>query len=164
MGRVHVRCAAAAGGHLAHGWRLQFCAAWMVNELMAAAHIETGQREIRWSEIHYHHERNHQGKDNLLLFPSPVQRLSQKQGKVRCRQRLGRPVQILRARRSSARRFRNELRVDVHGCRDARVPHLALHVLGVCTCLDHSRCPRGPQAAPVHEAKFHSSRCWLDVS
>jgi len=60
--------------------------------------------------------------------------------------------------------IRDELRADIHGGRDARVPHLALHVLGVCASLDHPRCPRGPQAAPVHELKFRSSRCWLDVS
>ena len=47
------------------------------------------KRALHQYEIHYHRERNHQGKDNLLLFPSAVQPLSRKQGKVRCRQRLG---------------------------------------------------------------------------
>lgn len=40
-------------------------------------------------EMHYHQERNHQGKDNLLLFPLPLQPLRRKQGKLRCRERLG---------------------------------------------------------------------------
>jgi transposase InsO family protein len=37
---------------------------------------------------HYHHERPHQGKDNVLLFPIPTQR-SQGEGLIRCRERLG---------------------------------------------------------------------------
>src|SRR3984893_17678072 len=36
---------------------------------------------------HHHFEQNHQGKDNLLLFPSPD--LSTKCRTVRCRDRLG---------------------------------------------------------------------------
>ena len=47
------------------------------------------KRALHHYEIHYHHERNHQGKDNLLLFPSPPQPLSGKHGKPRCRERLG---------------------------------------------------------------------------
>ena len=34
----------------------------------------------------YHEERNHQGKDNRLLFPLPTVREEQK---VQCRERLG---------------------------------------------------------------------------
>jgi transposase InsO family protein len=37
---------------------------------------------------HYHHERNHQGKDNVLLFPSSGQGC-ESQGPIRCRERLG---------------------------------------------------------------------------
>ena len=36
---------------------------------------------------HYHGERNHQGKDNRILFPSPEARGNT--GAVRCRERLG---------------------------------------------------------------------------
>ena len=36
---------------------------------------------------HYHGERNHQGKDNLLLFPQRDH--SQDQGEVKCQERLG---------------------------------------------------------------------------
>jgi len=36
--------------------------------------------------IHYHEERNHQGKGNLLLFPNP--KLVFNQGKIKCRKRL----------------------------------------------------------------------------
>ena len=38
---------------------------------------------------HYHVERNHQGKGNLLLFPSPGGPLCFKRNTVRCRDRLG---------------------------------------------------------------------------
>jgi hypothetical protein len=38
---------------------------------------------------HYHQERNHQGKDNLLLFPVFVPRTPAPQGTIRCRERLG---------------------------------------------------------------------------
>jgi putative transposase len=40
-------------------------------------------------EAHYHEERNHQGKDNVLLFPLPTQAVRGEQEKVRCRERLG---------------------------------------------------------------------------
>ena len=36
----------------------------------------------------HHHERNHQGKENLLLFPASEE-LHQSEGKVRSRERLG---------------------------------------------------------------------------
>jgi hypothetical protein len=38
---------------------------------------------------HYHFERNHQGKDNLLLFPSPDVGPTQSRPTLRCRERLG---------------------------------------------------------------------------
>jgi putative transposase len=37
---------------------------------------------------HYHHERNHQGKGNVLLFPA-VSRGMEHAGPIRCRERLG---------------------------------------------------------------------------
>jgi len=37
---------------------------------------------------HYHHERNHQGKGNVLLFPSCNQK-QQGTGPMQCRERLG---------------------------------------------------------------------------
>jgi putative transposase len=37
---------------------------------------------------HFHHERNHQGKDNVLLFPSFSQGC-ESQGPIQCRERLG---------------------------------------------------------------------------
>ena len=37
---------------------------------------------------HYHRERNHQGKDNVLLFPV-VRHAPGHQGALRCRERLG---------------------------------------------------------------------------
>jgi putative transposase len=37
---------------------------------------------------HYHHERNHQGKGNVLLFPTIGQDTA-RQGPLQCRERLG---------------------------------------------------------------------------
>lgn len=37
---------------------------------------------------HYHHERNHQGKDNVLLFPTRSQDMV-RAGPLQCRERLG---------------------------------------------------------------------------
>jgi len=47
------------------------------------------RRALRHYEAHYHQERNHQGKDNVLLFPLPTQAVRGEQEKVRCRERLG---------------------------------------------------------------------------
>jgi putative transposase len=38
---------------------------------------------------HYHSERNHQGKDNVLLFPDPDEMKDPPNGSVRCRETLG---------------------------------------------------------------------------
>jgi len=38
---------------------------------------------------HYHQERNHQGKDNLLLFPVSALQDRHAPGAIRCRERLG---------------------------------------------------------------------------
>ena len=38
---------------------------------------------------HYHTERNHQGKDNVILFPVPADRIGESNGEVRTRERLG---------------------------------------------------------------------------
>jgi hypothetical protein len=38
---------------------------------------------------HYHRERNHQGKGNLLLFPEPMSSEPRPTGGVDCRERLG---------------------------------------------------------------------------
>jgi hypothetical protein len=46
------------------------------------------KRALHHYEMHYHLERNHQGKDNLSLFPRP-NRPTQQRGKVRRRERLG---------------------------------------------------------------------------
>jgi hypothetical protein len=38
---------------------------------------------------HYHDERNHQGKDNVILFPAAADRIGTSSGKIRTRERLG---------------------------------------------------------------------------
>ena len=47
------------------------------------------KRALHHYEMHYHRERNHQGKNNTLLFPSPVQCNGRKYQKLRCRPRFG---------------------------------------------------------------------------
>jgi putative transposase len=39
--------------------------------------------------VHYHAERNHQGKGNVLLFPTATQAKNRVDGSVRCKERLG---------------------------------------------------------------------------
>lgn len=55
------------------------------------------KRALHHYEMHYHQERNHQGKDNLLLFPSPLQPLRRKQGEAAMSRTFGRLAQVLRA-------------------------------------------------------------------
>ena len=38
---------------------------------------------------HFHTERNHQGKDNVILFPAPADRIGEPTGEIRTRERLG---------------------------------------------------------------------------
>ncbi len=38
---------------------------------------------------HFHRERNHQGKDNIILFPAAADRIGEKDGPIRTRERLG---------------------------------------------------------------------------
>jgi hypothetical protein len=47
------------------------------------------RRALHHYEAHYHEERNHQGKDNRLLFPLPTPAVHGEQNIVRCRERLG---------------------------------------------------------------------------
>ncbi len=47
------------------------------------------RRALHHYQAHFHQERNHQGKNNLLLFPASTQLASRGTGEVRCRERLG---------------------------------------------------------------------------
>ena len=47
------------------------------------------RRALRHYEAHYHEERNHQSKDNQLLFPLRTPAPLGERDKVRCRERLG---------------------------------------------------------------------------
>ena len=38
---------------------------------------------------HFHNERNHQGKANVILFPAPADRVGESSGEIRTRERLG---------------------------------------------------------------------------
>jgi hypothetical protein len=46
------------------------------------------KRALQQYLIHYHEERNHQGKGNALLFPSQARPVGSEQGSVQCQQRL----------------------------------------------------------------------------
>jgi transposase InsO family protein len=63
-----------------------------VKEECLARMILFGEASLRHALTHYvehfHHERNHQGKGNVLLFP-PVSQDTVRQGPVQCRERLG---------------------------------------------------------------------------
>ena len=64
-----------------------------VNEECLSKLILFGEQSLRrvLSEylIHFHYERNHQGKDNLPLFPDPSSSDSSSRRTVRCQDRLG---------------------------------------------------------------------------
>jgi homeodomain-containing protein len=47
------------------------------------------RRVLQAYELHYHEERNHQGKRNRLLFPSQARLVGSDQGSVQCQERLG---------------------------------------------------------------------------
>ncbi len=47
------------------------------------------RRALQQYVAHYHEERNHQGKQNRLLFPLPNRGASEDNGIVRCKERLG---------------------------------------------------------------------------
>ena len=51
-----------------------------------------GERSLRKAlmfQEHYHEERNHQGKSNVLLFPAPAPLEPGRRRGIRCRERLG---------------------------------------------------------------------------
>ena len=52
-----------------------------------------GERSLRKAltqfQEHYHAERNHQGKNNVLLFPAPARLEPGRRRGIRCRERLG---------------------------------------------------------------------------
>jgi putative transposase len=47
------------------------------------------KRALQQYEVHYHEERNHQGKGSGLLFPSQTRQVGGDQGPVQCQERLG---------------------------------------------------------------------------
>lgn len=47
------------------------------------------RRALRHYVVHYHEEHNHQGKENLILFPQETEGAGRRKGAVRCRERLG---------------------------------------------------------------------------
>ena len=47
------------------------------------------RRALNEFVAHYHEERNHQGKDNLLLFPSAERPALSEDDAIGCKQRLG---------------------------------------------------------------------------
>jgi len=47
------------------------------------------RRALKEFVAHYHEERNHQGKDNVLLFPLAERAALSKDDAIGCKQRLG---------------------------------------------------------------------------
>ena len=47
------------------------------------------RRAVSQYTIHFHEERNHQGKGNILLFPQNEDIIGKRKGRVRCKERLG---------------------------------------------------------------------------
>jgi putative transposase len=47
------------------------------------------RRALREYLVHYHAERNHQGKDNVLLFPATTKAMDRVDGSVSCKERWG---------------------------------------------------------------------------
>ncbi len=64
-----------------------------VNDDCLSKLILFGERSLRRAlhdfQIHYHAERNHQDKGNVLLFPTAAQAKNHVDGPVGCRERLG---------------------------------------------------------------------------
>jgi len=52
-----------------------------------------GERSLRYCLdnylSHYHAERNHQGKENVILFPAAADRIGEPSGEIHTRERLG---------------------------------------------------------------------------
>jgi len=71
-----------------------FAERWVksVKEECLSKLILFGEKSLRHAlreyVVHHHHERNHQGRDNLLLFPRDGQ-TNMADGAIRCRARLG---------------------------------------------------------------------------
>jgi len=73
-----------------------FAERWVgsVKEECLSKLILFGERSLRHAlkeyVTHHRHERNHQGKDNLLLFPEPaIAQTNDLEDAIQCRERLG---------------------------------------------------------------------------
>jgi transposase InsO family protein len=72
-----------------------FAERWVrsVKEECLSKLILFGERSLRRAlqqyVVHYHEERNHQGKENLILFPLKREGARDRKAAVRCRERLG---------------------------------------------------------------------------
>lgn len=72
-----------------------YCERWIrsIKTELLSKMILFGERSLRHClenyVNHYHAERNHQGKSNLILFPSPEDRIGQSLGPIQTRERLG---------------------------------------------------------------------------
>ena len=72
-----------------------FAERWVksVKEECLSKLILFGESSLRYALreylLHYHVERNHQGKDNVLLFPAATNAMNHADGSVGCKERLG---------------------------------------------------------------------------
>ena len=71
------------------------CERWIrsVKTEVLSRMISFGERSLRHCletyALHFHTERNHQGKGNVILFPVPADRIGESSGEVCTRERLG---------------------------------------------------------------------------
>ncbi len=71
------------------------CERWMrsVKSEVLSRMILFGERSLKHClenyVLHYHEERNHQGKGNVVLFPKPDDRVGESSGEIRTRERIG---------------------------------------------------------------------------
>jgi putative transposase len=72
-----------------------YCERWIesVRAELLSRLILFGERLLRHRMenyiAHFHAERNHQGKGNIVLFPAPADRVGETSGTIRMRERLG---------------------------------------------------------------------------
>ena len=78
------------GASLNRDWPAK--SAGVVAALQLQQKFGPGQRSLRPALCdyvsHFHAERNHQGEDNVILFPEPADRVGETAGEIRTRERL----------------------------------------------------------------------------
>jgi putative transposase len=61
---------------------------WIISPFLLESREASLRQALTQYVEHFHHERNHQGKGNVLLFPT-VSPDAERAGPIQCRERLG---------------------------------------------------------------------------